>query len=70
MAIRSVRRELFSVFKKKCQPIEQQNYDSYLELYQSLSAFESDLDDLELKKMPKKLEHFSKRFRRLSKVDG
>lgn len=58
-------RNYFSLFKKKCLPISRTPYTSLNDLYHELHTFEQSLKDLELKKMPKKLEDFDRKFRRL-----
>ena len=45
----------FSLLKKKIFPIKQKKYSTYSELYHELSRFEAGLDELEIKKIPKKL---------------
>jgi hypothetical protein len=59
-------RALFSLFKKKLQPVHTAEYKTPEALYSSLAQFESGLTELELLKMPKTLENsFSKKMRRL-----
>lgn len=48
-------RNLFSIFKKKVIPIQTNDYKTPEDLFRSLTAFESQLSPLELKKMPKTL---------------
>lgn len=50
-------------------PIAQQKYSSFSQLYEQLSTFQQNLSELELKKMPKKLEDFTKRLKKLYKED-
>jgi hypothetical protein len=60
----------FSLFKKKCLPVQSRNYQTYSQLYEELSAFEGGLEELETKKMPKKLEDFGRKMRRLYRQDS
>lgn len=58
-------KHLFSIFKKKVDPLQVSDYKTPEQLFTSLYAFETGLSELELKKMPKTLENFSKKMKRL-----
>lgn len=55
----------FSAFKKKLAPLQTQDYRTPEDLYRSLASFEAHLLPLERKKMPKALELFGSKMRRL-----
>lgn len=65
-AIGSIR-SYFSVFKNKFKPLEQQHYESLGQMYTELCDFEASLEDLQVKKMDKKLLDLEKKFKRLVK---
>lgn len=58
-------KHLFSIFKKKVDPLQVSDYKTPEKLFTSLYTFETGLSELELKKMPKTLDNFSKKMKRL-----
>lgn len=48
-------KHLFSIFKKKIDPLQVSDYKTPEQLFTSLYTFETGLSELELKKMPKTL---------------
>jgi hypothetical protein len=60
----------FSVFKKKCIPLENKPYSSLSHFYTELHSFEQSLSDLEKLKLPKKLQDYDRKFRRLYRSSG
>lgn len=60
----------FSVFKKKCVPLENKPYASLSHFYTELHSFEQSLSDLEKLKLPKKLQDYDRKFRKLYRSSG